>query len=118
VLGSRGSGSPRAAPASWRVLLLRAPPSSFSFSPLSFSSGLRVCGQGIESPKAARVGRALGVAAVASYSDGQRGGTWTVGMRRMVAGRVATAAMTGTAALWRRSSAKAVKRKVTTVTSR
>jgi hypothetical protein len=28
--------------------------------PLSFSSSLRVCGQGIESPVAARVGKALG----------------------------------------------------------
>jgi hypothetical protein len=71
VLGSRGSGSSsRAAPASRRVVLLRAPPFSSFSPPFSFSSGLRVCGQGIESPEEARVGRALGVATVASYSGG------------------------------------------------
>jgi hypothetical protein len=68
--------------------------------PFSFSSGLRVGGLGIESTEAARVGRAMGVAAVASYSGGSAGCTWTAGMRRKAAGCVATAAMTGAAALW------------------
>jgi hypothetical protein len=42
----------------------------------------------------------MGVAAAASYSGGSVGCAWTAGMRRMAAGRVATAAMTGVAALW------------------
>jgi hypothetical protein len=42
----------------------------------------------------------MGVAAAASYSGGSAGCTWTAGMRRMAAGRVVTAAMTGAAALW------------------
>jgi hypothetical protein len=86
-----------AAPGASALLLL---------SPFSFSSGLRVGGQGIESPEAARVGRAMGVATAASYSGGSAGCTWTAGMCRMAAGRIATAAMTGAAVLWRRRQPK------------
>jgi hypothetical protein len=96
LAGGSGFAAGGAAPGASVLLLL---------SPFS-SSGLRVCGQGIESPEAARVGRALGVAAATSYSGEQRGGTWTVGMCRMAVGRIAMAAMTGAAALWRRRQPK------------
>jgi hypothetical protein len=51
LAGGSGFGAGGAAPGA-SVLLL--------FSPFSFSSGLRVGGQGIGSPEAARVGRAMG----------------------------------------------------------
>jgi hypothetical protein len=88
LAGGSGFAAGGAAPGTSVLLLL---------SPFSFSSGLRVGGQGIESPEAARVGRAMGVAAVATYSGGSAGCTWTAGMRRKAVGCVATAAMTGAA---------------------
>jgi hypothetical protein len=97
LVGGSGFAAGGAAPGASVLLLL---------SPFSFSSGLRVGGQGIESPEAARVGRAMGVAAAASYSGGSAGCTWTAWMRRMAAGRVATAAMTGATSLWRRRQPK------------
>jgi hypothetical protein len=68
--------------------------------PFSFSSGLRVGGQGIESPEAVRVGRALGSRRRLLIAVGSAGCAWTAGMCRMAAGCVMTAAMTGAAALW------------------
>jgi hypothetical protein len=97
LAGGSGFAAGGAAPGASVLLLLF---------PFSFSSGLRVGGQRIESPEAARVGRAMGVAAAATYSGGSAGCMWTAGMRRMAAGRVATAAMTGAAALWRRRQPK------------
>jgi hypothetical protein len=49
------------------------------------------------------------VAAAASYSGESAGCTWTVGMRREAAGRVATAAMTGAALALAPASAKVLK---------
>jgi hypothetical protein len=88
LAGGSGFAAGGAAPGASVLLLL---------CPFSFSSGLRVGGQGIESPEAARVGRAMGVAAAATYSGGRAGCTWTAGMRQKVAGCVVTAAMTGVA---------------------
>jgi hypothetical protein len=81
-----------------------------SFSPhFSFSSGVQVCGQGVDSPEAARVRRAPGVAAAASYSGGPHG---VRGWLRSTRGRGAHhdgETMTGAAALWLWPSAKAIK---------
>jgi hypothetical protein len=52
------------------------------FPPLPFSSGVRWCGQGIESPKAARVGKALEAMTEASYRRDAVRGTWTAEMQR------------------------------------
>jgi hypothetical protein len=87
VRGSRGSGSSsRAAPASRRAVLFRAPPSS-SFSSPSPSPPAAGRWTGDWIPRAARVGESQGrrrrllIAAVAR-------GTWTARMRREAAGHV------------------------------
>jgi hypothetical protein len=92
--GSRGSdSSSRAAPASRRAAQLRAPPPPPS---LLLLLRLRVGEQGTGSPGRLGFGESQGwrrrllIAAVAR-------GTWTAQMRREVARRVATAAMTGVA---------------------
>jgi hypothetical protein len=61
LAGGSGFAAGGAAPGASILLLL---------SPFSFTSGLRVCGQGIESLEVARVVRALWVAVAASYSGG------------------------------------------------
>jgi hypothetical protein len=109
VLGSRGSGSSsRAAPASRRAVLLWAPPFSSSSSPSpSPPAAGRWVGDWIP-PRRLGLGVPW-VAVTASYSGGGAGGTWTAGMRREAAGRVATAAMTGAALTLAPASAKVLK---------
>jgi hypothetical protein len=67
-----------------------------------------VGGQG-RSPGAARVGRAPGVSAAASYSCGRCGGTWTAGMRWGTRGASRRRGHGRRAALWLWPSAKGVK---------
>jgi hypothetical protein len=72
---------------------------------------LRRIGVGVpgRSPGAARVGRAPGVSAAASYSCGQRGCTWMVGMRWGTRGAPRRRGHGQRAALWLWQSANGVK---------
>jgi hypothetical protein len=97
LAGGSGFAAGGAAPGASVLLLL---------SPFSFSSGLWVCGQGIESPRRLGLGEPWGSRWWLLIAAGSAGGVWTAGMHRMAAGRVATAAMTGAAALWRRRQPK------------
>jgi hypothetical protein len=71
--GGSGSSHGQLQP-SRRTAFPQRPPTPPSPSPFFSASSVRVCGQGNGSPEAARVGRALGFAAAATYSGGQCGG--------------------------------------------
>jgi hypothetical protein len=99
VRGSRGSGSSsRAALASRRAVLFRAPPSS-SFSSPSPSPPAAGRWTGDWIPRAARVGESQGWRRRLLIAAVERG-TWMARMRREAVGHVATAAMTGARGLW------------------
>jgi hypothetical protein len=118
ALDNSGSGSSHGQlQPSRRTAFPQRPPTPPSPSPFFSASSVRVCGQGNGSPEAARVGRALGFAAAATYSGGQCGGTWTAGMQQRPVGRTATAAMHGAVVLWRQHQQKGEKRRMTMATS-